>query len=249
MAHIDDIKYNFDSGARANRYHVEFQLPSIFGGGDAGRNMGLRVESCELPGREIETKEWSEYGQTRLLPTGKVTGGGTTTMSFICDQSFADRLILETWNEMVFTNSGSEVAMGTVEHPIFAYYLDYIGSIEIQQLRSDSKASTYKDDSKGIALTYTLHEAYPVSFEAQALTAESGDLLKFSVTFAYRNWSSEYNQNIHERSFLNKGRAILDSLLSGSNLLSRFGKEGKLRNKLTNLDNRATQLRNLFGGG
>ena len=98
-------------------------------------------------------------------------------------------------------------------------------------------------------MTYTLHEAYPVSFEAQELTAESGDLLKFSVTFAYRNWSSEYNQNIHERSFLNKGRAILDSLLSGSNLLSRFGKEGKLRNKLTNLDNRATQLRNLFGGG
>ena len=81
MAHIDDIKYNFDSGARANRYHVEFQLPSIFGGGDAGRNMGLRVESCELPGREIETKEWSEYGQTRLLPTGKVTGLWSTLRS------------------------------------------------------------------------------------------------------------------------------------------------------------------------
>ena len=245
MANIDDLKYNFDQGARANRFHVEFQLPTAFGGGDAGRNMGLRVESCELPGREIETKEWSEYGQTRLMPTGKVMGGGTTTMSFICDQSFADRLILETWNEMVYTTKDE----GTIEHPVFAYYEDYIGSIEIQQLRSDSKATTSRDDSKGIALTYTLHEAYPVSFEAQTLDAASADILKFSVTFAYRNWSSEYNEKHHTRSFLNKGRGILDALLSGTNLLSRFGKVGNLRNKLTNLDEKASRIRSLFGGG
>ena len=164
-------------------------------------------------------------------------------MSFICDQSFADRLIIETWNEMVFTNAGSDVDSGTVEHPIFAYYLDYIGEITIQQLRSDSKASTYRDDSKGIALTYTLREAYPVSFEAQTLSAESGEILKFSVVFAYRNWSSEYNEKHRTRSFLNKGRGILDALLSGTNLLSRFGKEGKLRNKLTNLDEKASRIR------
>jgi hypothetical protein len=248
MANIDDLKYNFDSGARANRYHVEFTLPKAFGkSGDAGRNMGLRVEACELPGRTIETKAWSEYGQTRLMPTGTVTGGGTTTMSFLCDQSFADRAILEAWNELVYATAEND--FGTIEHPIFAYYDEYTGSVEINQLRSDSKAHTSKNDSKGVALTYTLHEAYPVSFEAQTLSNATPDILKFSVTFAYRNWSSKYNENHHTPSFLNKGRAILDTLLSGSNLLSRFGKEGKLRRKLTNLDNKVTRIKNIFGGG
>jgi len=247
MSTIDDLKYNFDQGARANRFDVRFFLPIIFGGGETARTMGLRVESCELPGRSIETKQWSEFGALRTMPTGRVNDGGTTTMSFVCDQAFADRFILEAWQSLTYT-AQSEGKTGNQIQPIMGYYNDYIGEIQILQNRSDHRGG---DDSKGVALTYTLKECYPTEFASQALSSnsEASPLLKFSITFAYRYWLSEYNENVHQRSFLNKGRVILDSLLEGSNLLSRFGKEGKVRRTLTNLDTRTTQLNNIFGGG
>ena len=243
MANIDDLKYNFDQGARANRYQVRFLLPKVFGEGDAGKNMGLRVESCSLPGREIKTKEWSEYGAVRQLPTGEISDGGTTDMTFICTQDFADRHIIQAWNGLIYTASE-----GTSIHPKIEWYDDYIGSVEIHQLRSDHKGNSRRDDEKRIALKYTLNEAYPVKFEAQDLSYAEEGILKIKVTFAFRTWSSEYVP-APERSLLNKGRVILDALLGGSNLLSRFGKEGKMRKTLTNLDTRTTQIQNIFGGG
>lgn len=252
---IDEIKYNFDQGARGNRFDVFFHLPLSFGGGDikGARGMGLRVESCELPGRSIDTTTVSEHGALRTMPTGTVDDGGTTTMTFICDQSFADRFIIEAWQSLIYTAkaTGNEFdqEQGNQIQPIFSYYQDYIGSIRIQQNRTDHRGG---DDPKGVALTYNLQECYPVDFSSQTLGSSddgSGGILKFQVTFAYRYWTSEYNKDVHSRSFLNKGRAILDSLLQGSNLLSRFGKEGKVRKALTNLDTRTTQLNNIFGGG
>ena len=241
---IDDIKYNFDQGARGNRFDVMFFLPVKYFGGAEGdpSKMGIRVESCELPGRSISTSSFAEHGAERSMPDGTVDDGGTTSMTFICDQAFADRFIIEAWQSLVYSAKGSK---GNQVHPVFSYYNDYIGEIQINQNRTDHKGG---DDSKGVALTYELHECYPTEFSSQDLSVD-GSLMKFTVTFAYKYWTSEYNKNVHQRSFLNKGRVILDSLLEGSNLLSRFGKEGKVRKTLTNLDTRSSQLNNIFGGG
>ena len=239
---IDDIKYNFDQGARGNRFDVMFFLPVKYFGGAEGdpSKMGIRVESCELPGRSISTSSFAEHGAERSMPDGKVDNGGTTSMTFICDQAFADRFIIEAWQSLVYS-----AGKGNQIHPVFSYYNDYTGKIQINQNRTDHKGG---DDSKGVALTYKLHECYPTEFSSQDLSVD-GSLMKFTVTFAYKYWTSEYNKNVHQRSFLNKGRVILDSLLEGSNLLSRFGKEGKVRKTLTNLDTRSSQLNNIFGGG
>ena len=248
MANIDDLKYNFDQGARANRYEAQFFLPELFGGGkDAGRNMGLRVESCELPGRSVDTTAFHEYGADRLMPNGAVDDGGSMDMTFICTQDFADRLVLEAWNQLIFTAEGTtgDKKIGTQAKPKFRFYDEYTGKIAIHQLRSDHKGG---DDTKRIALKYEFAEAYPISFDSMSLGYGTTDILRFNVSFAYRWWSSEYVP-APERSFLNKGRVLLDSLLDGSNLLSRFGKEGKVRKTLTNLATRTSQIQNIFGGG
>ena len=242
---IDNLKYNFDNGARGNLYDVNFFLPSAFGGQDAARTMGLRVESCSLPGRSLGTKKFSEYGQERRIPDGTVDDGGEIDFTFICDSSFADRLIIEAWQQLVFTKGTEEGVNGTAAMPKMAYYKEYISTIQIIQHRADRQDS---EDTKRNALEYTLEEAYPVSFEAQTLGMGESGIMKFTCKFAYRYWESKYIP-APPRSLLNKGRVILDALLGGSNLLSRFGKEGKMRKTLTNLDTRTTQIQNIFGGG
>tara|TARA_B100000287_G_scaffold383780_1_gene389788 strand:+ start:6277 stop:7092 length:816 start_codon:yes stop_codon:yes gene_type:complete len=269
---IDELKYNFDQGARGNRYDVQFVLPVSFGTeavaevqevkDDEGnvttkgvegkpaengnpRTMGLRVESCTLPGRSLGTTSWSEYGQERQMPDGSVDDGGTVDFTFICDQSFGDRLIIEGWQQTIFANPSTNGVQGTADMPKMSFYDDYIGKVHIIQHRSDRKDS---EDTKRNALKYTLHEAYPVEFSDMSLGQTETGIMRFQCTLAYRFWESEYIP-APERSLLNKGRGLLDALLGGSNLLSRFGKEGKLRKTLTNLDTRTSQISNIFGGG
>lgn len=270
MSTVDDLKYNFDVGARSNRFDVRFLLPNAMFGTDTtsisfdeskksaenpegkvketvtkqGRLMGLRVESCSLPGRTLGTTGWAAQGQERKMPNGTVNDGGEIDFTFICDQSFADRLIIEAWNHSIFSAKSDLIEReNPSEFPVMAYYDDIVGRVEIMQMRIDGRGK-----EGGTALKYTLEEAYPVSFEQMDLSTGEGGILKFKCKIAYRYWKSEYF-DAPKRSALNKGRVLLDSLLGGSNLLSRFGKEGKMRKVLTNLDTRTTQLSNIFGGG
>ena len=270
MSSIDDFKYNFDVGARSNRYDVNFFLPKKLFGTEKtkisfdeskktednpegkvketvtkhGRFMGLRVESCSLPGRTIGTTSWSAQGQKRKMPDGTVDDGGEVDFTFICDQSFADRLIIEAWNHSIFSAKSETMEReNPSEFPIMSWYDDIIGRVEILQKRIDERGK-----EGGTALKYTLEEAYPISFEQMDLTMVDGGILRFKCKIAYRYWKSEYF-DAPKRSALNKGRVLLDSLLGGSNLLSRFGKEGKMRKTLTNLDTRTSQIANIFGGG
>ena len=235
MASIDKLKYNFDTGARANMFSVSIHCPKLFGTAiDA-----LRVETCSLPGRKLETQAWSEYGMTRNLPNGVVTDdGGEMTMSFICDTSFADRFIIEAWQSEIYGGAGVDVERGNSIHPIMKFYNDYIGTVHINTLRKDDKTS----------LEYTIHEAYPVSFEKMELSTESADILKFSVTFNFRTWESKYVP-APKLSALNKGRRVLDALQEGLKVGSRFNKKSKkFLDKVNKLDGTATRLQTLLGG-
>ena len=288
MSTVDELKYNFDVGARANRFDCRFFLPNMFNKVTKGisevdadkstrtvttmtqeaKAIGIRCESASLPGRSVDTKSWSELGAERQMPTGTVNDGGTIDFTFLCDQSFADRLIIEAWLSLIYSGSPTRNHMddrpdalkdvnindtyknksfyANQEFPHLNWYDDYKSTIQVIQHRIDRKDS---EDTKRNALEYTLVDAYPISFQSQDLSmAGEADIMKFSCTFAYRYWESKYVP-APKRSFLNKGRVLLDALLDGSNLLSRFGKEGKVRKTLNNLDTRTSQISNIFGGG
>jgi hypothetical protein len=233
MGTIDEFKYNFDQGARANRFSVGIHCPKLGFSLD-----GIRVESCTLPGRTLTTNAFSEYGIKRNLPTGEIIeGDGTVDMTFICDSSFEDRFILEAWNGVIYTNAGNR-EMGTAEHPIMSYYDEFIGEITINQLRHNDKVS----------LEYKLKEAYPVAFAEQTLgTAEEG-MLKFTVTFAYRNWISDYKP-APKLSALNRGRRALRAYSEALGTLGRYNKTAqKFADRLGRTEGRLSRLQNLLGG-
>ena len=79
-------------------------------------------------------------------------------------------------------------------------------------------------------------------------SSESGDILKFSVTFNFRTWESKYVP-APKLSALNKGRRVLDALQDGLKVGSRFNKKSqKLLDKVNKLDGTATRLQTLLGG-
>ena len=270
---IDKLKYSFDNGARANRFDVGVMCPKL-----GFKLEGIRVESCSLPGRQITTTAFSEYGMTRNLPTGEIKNDeGTTDITFLCDASFADRFIIEAWMQSIFSadvigsgdgqinkalrkerlkkvtersvdstfNVADEQGAtrgasqgGTSIHPVMNYYYDYVGEVKIAQL--------YGDDTE--SLVYTLHEAYPVAFAPMELSQSAEGMLKFTVTFAYRTWESEYKK-APRISLLNKGRKVLDALRETAEVAGNVGiKSGGFVKRLNKLDGYASKLNRTFGG-
>ena len=244
---IDKLKYSFDNGARANRFDVGVFCPKL-----GFKLEGIRVESCSLPGRQLTTTAFSEYGMPRNLPTGEVKNDeGTLAMTFVCDASFADRFIIEAWMQNIFSADmvRDEEASPTVDgkvgsqggtsiHPVMNYYYDYVGEVKIAQL--------YGDDSE--SLVYTFYEAYPTGFAAMELSQSSAELLKFTVTFAYRTWESEYKK-APRLSLLNKGRRVLDALQEAAKVGGRYSsKSSGFMKKLNKLDGYAGKINSTFGG-
>ena len=86
---IDKLRYNFDQGARANRFTVDFYCPPL-----GIKLEGVRCSSASLPGRQLETADFSEYGPTRKIPFNTAHDGQEVSFQFICDSSFADRFII-----------------------------------------------------------------------------------------------------------------------------------------------------------
>ena len=248
---LDQFKYHFDNGARPNRFEVDFHARKL------GLSWeGLRVESCSLPGRSLEASDFSEYGQIRKMPFN-VSDGGTVDFTFLCDSSFADRFLLEAWQSAIYsgktgnlTEDGSEAGesgedpdrnsqitlneSGTAAIPYFSYYNDYVGEVDIVQLRFNGES----------ALRYRLFEAYPIAYAPMELSAQTrDDVMRFTVTMAYRFFSTEYVADRTAGGLLNKGRKILDIILDGAKLGSRFNSNaGKFYERLSNLDEKLSRL-------
>ena len=236
---IDKLKFNFDQGARPNRYVVNMFGPRFK---EAIKNdkgevevpaaslaiEGIRVESCSLPGRELEVNEYSEYGTPRRIPHN-VNDGGTVDFTFICDSNFLDRAIIEVWQEMIFG--------GDSKHPRMKYYNDYVGKVEIEQLNMRGKPS----------LVYTLHEAYPIAFAPQELSYnQTNELLKFTCTIAFRNFTTQYKQP-SKLSGINRGMRVLESLLEIGSLAEKFGYDGKVFDRLERAKDRLSKITDIFG--
>lgn len=227
---IDQLRYQFDAGARPNRYTVDFYCPPL------GLELeGVRCVTASLPGRQIETADVSEYGPLRKLPFNVTNDGQEVSFTFICDSSFADRFLIEAWQGSIYSASSEGVPEGgNSVNPQFRYYNEYVGEIVIKQItRSDKKS-----------LQYRIYEAYPVSFAPMELSSESTDsLMRFECTFAFRTWESEYS-NPPNVSGINKGRRFLDAISSITNL-----KKGgnKANDTLTRFNDRLARLDGIIG--
>ena len=233
---------------QANRFVVEFtRLPGELNGLGA-ENLSILCTNASLPGKEIETQSHIRH---RMMPTGQVGYGDSIDFTFLCDQLFMDRIIIEEWQRMIHNASVETrtVLEGDRDTQIFRFYNDFIGECKIHVLRKDGTA----------AVTYTIYECYPVSLAPIELSMEEADTpLKFTYTMNYKHWTADYsaamgdiemNQPMEgnfELSGLNKGRRIFDAILQGLKVAGRFNKKaGELGRKLGSFDTAITRGSNI----
>ena len=252
---VDLFKYNFDSGARGNRFNVNFMCPPL------NINLqGLRCTNATLPGRQIETGDFSTYGPTEKRPFNVTQDGQEVSFTFVCDSTFADRFIIEAWQGAIYSghviSNMAEVPDGDVTnvpgnsaHPMFNYLYGagnhprgqdgtgdggYAGIVEIQQYTRSDKVS----------LTYELLDAFPISYAPMQLASDSGDsLMTFEVTFAFRTFRTKYSQPANSNA-LNRGSRWLDAMLDIKNLRNGGNKSS---DTLQRFNDRLKSFSGLFG--
>ena len=239
---VDLFKYNFDSGARANRFNVNFMCPPL-----GIYLQGLRCTNATLPGRQIETSDFSTYGPTEKRPFNVGMDGQEVSFTFVCDSTFADRFILEAWQGAIYSGTVGKgfsdlgAPSGNSISPQFNYIYGngkdmngYAGTVEIQQYTRSDKLS----------LTYELIDAFPISYAPQQLDSAAGDaLMQFECTFAFRTFTTKYSQPANSTA-LNRGSRWLDAILDLGNLKNGGNSSN---NTLQRFNDRLKSFSGLFG--
>ena len=149
--------------ARTNRFIVEVSPPSSTSSGLNNRVM-LLCDSAALPGVSYATTPNRSYGETRETPYDRLYEA--VTLTFYVDKDMVVKKIFDDWIMMI-------------QNPInrsFKFYDSYVKpmTIQVQDLNDKTKYEV------------KLHEAYPKSMAAIALSSESKDVMKMSVSFQYK---------------------------------------------------------------
>ena len=169
--------------AHPNRYEVLLLPPVKRGGGGfenvfSGmerksdiREISLRCESVQLPGRNLSTGTDSNiYGPTREVVEG-VTYAEDLNMVFQASSGLDERVFFENWQRQAFNEQTWNIG----------YYKDYVADIDIYLLD--------KQDQRRYGLRVT--EAFPKTITATDLNyGTNNEIIKTSVSFSFRYWTA-----------------------------------------------------------
>ena len=149
-----------------NRFEVLIMPP-----GASARNVSMRCESINLPGRNLNTLTDSNiYGPTREIVNG-VTYADEINMTFQASSGLEERVFFEEWQALAFDERSWNVR----------YYNDYISTVDIYVLdRKNQRQFGLK-----------LHEAFPKTIGPTDLSqSANNEIIKLAVTFSFRYWTT-----------------------------------------------------------
>jgi hypothetical protein len=156
--------------ARPNRFDVNIVVPAMLQNySPVLRNLSLRCESTELPGRTFGTVD-QKFGSN---PTSKFpmhSSYNDLTMTFIVSAEMTERTFFDVWMEYINPTTSFD----------FDYKQNFASTITISQY-----------DLQNI-LTYSvnLFKAYPIAINQMDLDWSNDSYHKLSVVFAYDYWQN-----------------------------------------------------------
>ena len=139
---------------------------------------GLRAfcSAVEMPGKNIDSKEFSTYGPMREIAYGH-SFAGNISLTFYADKYLRQRSFFEMWQNAIVNQNTHNVN----------FYDEYTGGMRIYKLG----AFAGEQDRDRIAYGIEVYEAYPKTIGSIAYAPDpSTDVTKVTVQMSYRKWSN-----------------------------------------------------------
>ena len=190
---LNDILSTFhseDGYAQPNRFEVIITRPQA--SADENRQVSMRCESINLPGRNLNTTTDSNiYGPTREVVDG-VAYADDIAMTFQASSGLEERVFFEEWQSFAFDERTWNVG----------YYNDYISTIDVYLLD--------RQDNRRYGLKFW--EVFPKTINATELNqGTNNEIIKTEVVLSFRYWTT---LDI-ERQRPSLGDKIFDTILTG----------------------------------
>lgn len=134
---------------------------------DKTQALTLFCENCQLPGRDILSTEYREYGESRQI--GIRHQHGDLTVTYYSSEDLRERRFFENWQDLIFNPKNKN----------HSYYKEYIGTMEISKYNQGWTEETAR---------YKFNEIYPTNVGVQELQSAEGDLLRLVISFKYHNY-------------------------------------------------------------
>ena len=157
------------------------------------RLVSMFCDQVQIPGLNYNTNPILTYGETREAPYQRMFDN--ITLSFYVDNEMKVKKYFDDWQF-------------SIQNPVtrtFNYYSDYIKPIQIGVEDIESKTKYMVE----------LRECYPKTVSSIQMDAASKDLMKLSVTIAYRYWVPIGGYTYDEINLLNQTSDGLFSEIKG----------------------------------
>jgi hypothetical protein len=156
--------------ARSNRYAVVFTVPMVFNS-DVTKKALMFCDQVQLPGTNFSTAQNRTFGEFRETPYEKLYEH--INLSFYVDKDMQVKQLFDEWQNHIYDPKTRN----------FNYYDKYVTDISIE-VQDGAGQPTYWVD---------LHECYPKSVGAVQLDYASRDVMKLSVSMAYKWFETSNN--------------------------------------------------------
>ena len=158
---------------RPNQYEVQILPPPGKLATHDFRSISLAAEAVLMPGRSVNTQPKSAdqlHGPTRELVTGPLYAD-EVTMTIQSPNGLDERMMLEKWQELAFSNDTYDVA----------YYNEYVGTLNIHLLDMNNRKTF------GLQLI----ECFPKIITGLSLAyGPNTEITKTNVAWSFREWKN-----------------------------------------------------------
>lgn len=167
---IADFKASFSKDlARSNKFDVYIPVPlgmvPFIG---TSRQLSLRCENAQLPGRNLDTTPMKIYGVYENFPFQ--TSYDNITLTFLVGDDMKEKAFFDAWLNWIQPTITFDTK----------YKIDYAVLLRINQYNLQNNLS----------LSIDLIDAYPIAVNQMDLDWSSDSVHKLAVTFAYTSWRS-----------------------------------------------------------
>ena len=189
---INEFKSSFKTDvARPSRFDVNIPVPIALATYiTTGRNLSMRCESVDMPGRAFATTE-KKMGSAPIQKFPYQTNYTESTFTFIVSDDMNEKIFFDAWMELINPTTDFN----------FQYKANYAVDVSINQY----------DVTGNLTYAAVLKEAFPLAINQLDMEWSSDGYHKMAIVFAYTQWNNNTVSALGQ-SFKN---AALNGLLNG----------------------------------